>query len=486
MALLSIATFCRAEEQNIRPAALAGTWYKNNPVELTKDIENYLAQVPAKLIQEIQSQKIAGFITPHAGHQYSGPGAAYLYALIKNKPIKRVILIGPSHHAGYHGIAVSGFTHYRTPLGLVEIDLAVCRELSAADPIFCAAAEAEKREHSLEIQLPFLQTVLQDFKLVPLMVGKMAEADYLTAARIIKPLIDDETLLITSSDFTHYGAGFNYTPYKENVRAEIEASDRTAIQHALDLNVKNFLDYVEKSGMTICGYRPIALMLSLLPEKSQGQLLHYYASGDATRNYSHSVSYASVIFMKPSEKDSTKLNKREQATLLKLARDTLRMYLKDKKTPDLSNYELTPLLKKELGVFVTLMKKGRLRGCIGQIFDPEPLAQGVINNTISAATRDPRFIPMTGAEEPEVHLDISVLSPLRPVKNYEEIIVGTHGVYLVNGGYSAVYLPQVAPEQGWNRDQMLESLSLKAGLPTDAWQSKNTQFFVFTAQVFEE
>ena len=482
----------QTEKPNIRPPALAGTWYKGEPAALKKDVEGYLARVPQKLIREFQSQKIHAVITPHAGHTYSGQGEAYLYALLKNRPIKRVILIGPSYYAGYRGVAVSQFTHYQTPLGKVPLDRAVCRQLLAGGGLFRDEPVAEKREHSLEIQLPFLQTVLKDFKLVPLIIGRINQSDYATAAKTIKKFIDDETLIIASSDFTHYGKNFRHTPYKKDIRANIEKTDRAALQHALDLNGSRFVSHVEENNLTICGYRPIALMLSLLPADAPGRLLHYYTSGDANRDYSHSVSYASVVFTERQQSPDLigtaddKLNRAEEQTLLKLARATLKTYLKDQTRPDLKDYRLTPFLKKKSGIFVTLKKNGRLRGCIGRIFDPQPLAESTIEYTIHSAIHDSRFRSVTLDEEPDLHIEISVLSPMRRVKGYRDIVVGPHGVYLVKGSRSAVFLPQVAPEQGWDRKEMLEQLCLKAGLAKGAWKQPDMQFFVFTAHVFQE
>ncbi|MFC1525090.1 AmmeMemoRadiSam system protein A [Planctomycetota bacterium] len=187
------------------------------------------------------------------------------------------------------------------------------------------------------------------------------------------------------------------------------------------------------------------------------------------------------------EKSMSELTPDEQKGLLTLARETLRLYLKNKSTPDLKKgqFKATPLLKQKWGVFVTLHKGKQLRGCIGAIIGQQPLFEGVIDNTINAAVRDPRFLSMTLKEEPEVTIEISALSPLQKIAKAENIIVGNHGVYLIKNGYSAVFLPQVAPEQGWDRETMLEHLCLKAGLDRDAWR-KDTEFYVFTTQVFSE
>ncbi|MBA7584335.1 hypothetical protein ES708_26288 [subsurface metagenome] len=212
---------------------------------------------------------------------------------------------------------------------------------------------------------------------------------------------------------------------------------------------------------------------------AQGELLQYYASGDMTGDFrNNSVSYAAIAL--------TGLTKEEQSTLLKLARQTIQSYLKDRKKPKVNPDELPASLKCKRGVFVTLKINHHLRGCIGRIFDPYVLYQSVIDYAIASAVNDHRFSPMTSAEEPKVNIEISVLSPLVKVKGYEDIVIGKHGVYIVKGGANAVFLPQVALEQGWDRETTLEQLSIKAGLDKSAWQDKDMDFYVFTAQVFSE
>lgn len=180
------------------------------------------------------------------------------------------------------------------------------------------------------------------------------------------------------------------------------------------------------------------------------------------------------------------LNKSEQEYLLSLSRRTLALYLAEKKTPKPEEKGLTLRLKEKRGIFVTLKNRGELRGCIGRIFDPEPLYLEAIEYSAHAA-QDPRFYynPVKAKEVPELDIEISVLSPMRRAEGYNDIIVGKHGVYLVKDGYSAVFLPQVAPEQGWTLDETLSQLTLKAGLPADGWKS-GAEFWVFTAQVFGE
>ena len=476
----------------VRKPACAGSWYPANPDKLKADINGYLGKVLPAAFTKLNKNKIFWMILPHAGYRYSGRCAAYGFAAIRGRNFKRVIILAPSHYAGFRGISVSKATHYKTPLGEIELDRAVCKKLlEESEELFTNSPEADAREHAIEMELPFLQCVLEDFKLVPLIVSSMKREDYQKAGRIISRFVDKQTLVIASSDFTHYGERFGFTPFagETNLRKAIKKLDDGAIEQILKGDPDGFLKYKVRTDITVCGYRPIAILFHMLPEYAQGHLLDYYMSGDLpeSRGYDNSVSYATIVFTEEPPRLETPITKEEQITLLQLARDTLKLYLSQGKKPNPKSgkYKLTPRLKKEFGVFVTLHKGDNLRGCIGRIFKPQPLYQGVIENTINSAVRDHRFPPMTIKEEPEVTIEISVLSPMKEIDIPEEITVGVHGVYMVKGGRSAVFLPQVAPEQGWNRLELLEHLCRKAGLERDAWK-KGAQFFVFTAQVFGE
>lgn len=177
----------------------------------------------------------------------------------------------------------------------------------------------------------------------------------------------------------------------------------------------------------------------------------------------------------------------EQQTLLRLARQALLFYFQRHRRPaaEECGIAISPAMREERGVFVTLHLGGELRGCIGEIIPRRPLYLAVIDQAINAAVNDPRFLPLTAAELPLVQLEISVLSRPRPIGSWQEIAVGRHGVLLEKGGHSSVFLPQVAPEQGWNREEMLDHLACKAGLSPEAWR-QGAHFQVFEAQVFGE
>ena len=473
------------EKGEVRRSILAGQWYAAGKEELQQEVRSYLKNAPAA---DYYKELIA-LIVPHAGYQYSGLAAAYGYVTIDEQAIKRVIILAPTHRYPFRGCSILKVSHYETPLGLVEVDTEVCRQL-LEKKLFSTVSAAHGEEHSIEIQLPFLQESIKgNFKIVPILVGDIQGEDYQIIADAIKPVIDASTLLLVSSDFTHYGSRFGYQPFakeeKERLAESLRRLNLGAVELILDKDFDAFLEYQRKTGISICGYRAIGILIKLLPPDCHGQLRCYYTSADITgsRDYSDSVSYCTICFTWGREL----LNEDEKETLLKLARQTLETYLLSNSFPRISyhDYNLTPKLMEKAGVFVSIYKNGELRGCIGYIKGMVPLCQGVIENTVNAATRDPRFQPMTYEEVEGVYLEISVMTPLRKIQSIEEIQVGTHGLYLVKGNSSGLLLPQVPIRYGWDRVTFLQQVCLKASLPVNAWQ-QGAEIYVFKAQVFEE
>ena len=481
--LLLVADFALPNEKTptkVRKSAIAGSWYPADKAELQKMLSSLFSRVPkVNFYGEVRA-----LIVPHAGYQYSGPAAAIAYATIRGEDIRRVIIMGPTHYTYFHGVSIPKVKAYETPLGEVPLDWEKARKLLKHKP-FTTYPEAHKREHSVEIQLPLLQTILagKKFTIIPMVFGELSEKDYDKVAKAIVPLIDEHTLIVASSDFVHYGRRFNYTPFTKEIKKNLQKLNYGAIERIVNFDFTGFLKYKKDTGATICGFRPIATLLKILDKNYYAEVLSYYTSGEITGNYTDCVSYTSICFTPRREK----LLPQEKETLLKLARDTLRSYLTEKKSPNvtLDRYDITPKLLEKSGVFVTLKKKGKLRGCIGYIQGVLPIYQAVIANTINAATRDPRFPPMKPSEIDKVEIEISVLTPLKKISDISEIEVGKHGLYLVKGANAGLLLPQVATEFGWNRRQFLEAVSEKAGLEKDAWK-RGAEIYIFEAQVFSE
>ena len=469
---------------------LAGRWYPANPDELTSVIEKYLAAAEQEPLENVQA-----LILPHAGYQYSGPTAAYGLKAVHDQQYSRVVIMGPSHRVPIRGYAsVPDATHYRTPLGEIPLDVAFIDALLEYRMVR-HVAEAHAAEHSVQIEVPLVQHVLGPVPIVPIVVGQLALDEAREMARILGGVLDEETLVIVSSDFTHYGRGYGYVPFDRDVPENLERLDMAAWNAIESRKPETFDAWLNETHATICGSCPILILLSMLPETSEAHLLNYQTSGALTNDYTNSVSYLSIAFTGPWRKGSAMnepaaalpLTQEDKDCLLRLARETLRTYIETGKTPapEQLGIEITPAMKQVMGAFVTLHKHGRLRGCIGEIEPRRPLYQAVMDNAINAGAKDFRFQSVTLDEIPELEFEISALTPPHPVGGPEHIVIGKHGMTIEKAGRRAVFLPQVAPEQGWDRDTTLNHLCMKAGLPPNAWH-EDTAFTVFEAIVFGE
>jgi len=285
------------EAPKVRFSPLAGAWYPAEPENLKKMLHNYLEKAHVPRIKG----RILALVSPHAGYRYSGQAAAYGFKTIVGKKFERVILIGPSHYARFQGICVSSYDYYETPLGRVPVEKSVGNKLSHHS-LFVAQPDAESREHALEMEIPYLQTVLKDFQIVPLLVGELKETDYPEVAGLLHPFITEKTLIVVSSDFTHFGDRFGYVPFRENIKDNLKKLDMGAVEYIVNKDFDGYLEYLRRTGITICGRLPIALLLRLLPSEAEGMLLDYYTSGDLLNDYSSSVSYVSLIFSNPATK----------------------------------------------------------------------------------------------------------------------------------------------------------------------------------------
>ncbi len=472
-------------------SGISGSWYPDDAKILTEQLGQIFQKAETK-----PTDNVIALILPHAGYQYSGQTAA---AALKttNKEYKRIIVIGPSHRTPIGGLlSVPKATHYQTPLGQTPLDVEFINNL-LEHPIFqnIQRAHGSPLENGVQIEIPLLQYKFQDFLLVPILTGQCSKDTIKKAASILKTMIDEDTLVIASSDFTHYGWSHGYVPFRENVPENIKELDMGAFEHIAKLDSKGFLEYRYKTGATICGFVPIAILLDMLDKDTKVELVKYTTSGQLLGDFSNSVSYLSAAFsgkwkkgpqIEPSVTED-RLGEDEKEILLALARKTIVYYLENKKIPEPADLgiTITESLKEHRAAFVTLTKNSMLRGCIGDIFPRQPLYQSVIANAINASVRDLRFAPVRISECNDITIEISALTVPRPVASAEDIRIGTDGVVLGKNGKTAVFLPQVAPEQGWGLQETLSQLSLKAGLPADAWK-EGAEFLVFQAEVFGE
>ncbi|MBR4251513.1 MAG: AmmeMemoRadiSam system protein B [Kiritimatiellae bacterium] len=510
IALLWMAAGCAAEDSDMNKnqpicmeSTLAGQWYAADGARLRRELDGYLRAAPAPVHPAMAA------ILPHAGFVYSGPtAAAAARALAAWTGLRRVVLLGFTHHVGLPDrISLpSRETAYRSPLGTVPLDRAALDAL-AASPLFVDVPATRDGENSIELIVPLLQAALADrpWTLVPLTLGQLDAPHLDDAARAIAPLLDGHTAVVASSDFTHYGDRFGYTPFRDDIPARLSALDHGAIAPILAHDAAAFDAYCRDTSATICGQDPIGLLLRLLPPTATGRELAYDSSGARTGDYDSCVSYAALAFDAPEDNASSSggtgdsgttgapgsfspLAPDDKHTLLTLARTVIDEALHGDALAELDDMSLplTPALRERRGAFVTLTIDGELRGCIGEILPRRPLVRVVADHALSAAFEDPRFPPLTAAEWPSVRIEISALTPPRPVDSWHDIQIGRHGMTLSLHGRMAVFLPQVAPEQGWDLETTLTHLSRKAGLPADAWRDPACRFSVFEADVFHE
>ena len=490
-----------SSQANVLDSPLAGSWYPSSSAALKKEIEIYLDNVKEKKLDNV-----IALLLPHAGYAYSGQTAAYGVKEIIGKKYSRVIILGPSHRTyKKNRICVpKDINAFKTPLGTVPLDNKFINKLKKF-PGVITNDQTQYYEHSVQIELPLLQNALGQFNLVPIVVGQLDSNTAQKIGDILSSLIDDSTLVIASSDFTHYGQRFSYTPFPLNFQTQekIKKLDMKAVKEIENINFDGFSSYIDKTGITVCGSNPILILLAMLPKSAQAAFLHYDTSGKQTGDFANSVSYVSMAFTGKWDKNGQKLKSEknesnskinndvltqsDKESLLKLARDTLVYYMKNRKmpTPEELGIKITPNMRQKMGAFVTLHEHGLLRGCIGEISPTRPLYVAVMHQAVNAALRDHRFPRVQTNEIPKLEFEISALTPPKPVSSYKDIVIGRDGMIISKHGHSAVFLPQVAPEQGWDLAQTLTHLSQKAGLSPDAWKDGAT-FTTFQAIVFEE
>ncbi len=456
-------------KKEIRRPAVAGAFYPGNRLFLQRQVDGFLAK--AKKV-ELAGELIA-LISPHAGYIYSGPVAAYSYKQLKREDFDTVILIGPSHRVGFAGASIYNQGPYQTPLGLVEVDSDLANKIIAQDKNIRYIPQAHIREHSLEVQLPFLQRTLKDFKIIPILVSDSSLKNCQTLAdAIFKSIEGKKVLIIASTDLSHYH------PYKEACRL-----DKITLDAIMTLNPEE----VAKKG-DMCGKAAVltTIMLAKKLEADKVIILKYANSGDTAGPKDGVVGYGAVAIVKKGEKKMKGVYfKEEREELLKIARDSIKSFLTTRKPPRIETEN--PKLKQKRGAFVTLRRGEVLRGCIGFIEPLFPLYHAISECAISAATKDIRFPPVTVGELPKITIEISVLSPTKRVATVDEIKMGVHGVVVKKGLNQGIFLPQVATETGWSREEFLSHLcSGKAGLPPDAWKNEDIEIYIFTVEKFED
>ena len=434
-------------------------------------------------------------VLPHAGWAYSGETAWRAVRLVKGAKFKRVVLLAPSHRAWIENRLVAPeASAVSTPLGEIRIDNDFIDRMALVAPV-AKNSKVHLAEHATQIEYPLLQLALGGgFSVVPLIAGSLGGDQMAMCARALSRMMDAETLLVVSSDFTHYGDDFSYAPYGtkggRDVRERVAAVDAEALSFIEKGDADSFAAFIKRTGATICGHVPIELALRAFPKGASVVRQKYATSGDGDGDYSRFVCYvAATGCVKWQGEGNAVLSADDRAYLLRVARASMEKAVRNgmRRGAGIDVSDAPKSTRAKMGAFVTLNDKatGALRGCIGEIMPMRPLVEAVAARAVDSALGDPRFSPVSERELANLRVEVSALTPPMPVESWRDIVLGRDGMTLEKNGCFAVFLPQVAPEQAWDLPTTLSYLSQKAGLSPDAWRS-GAKFETFQAEVFHE
>ncbi len=480
--------------ENIRAPAVAGQFYPADKTQLSEKIKSYLKDVGSGLELTLNPKAI---IVPHAGYDYSGLVAAYGFNQVKGKEIETVVIICNSHTDYFPGIAIDESDAWETPFGLVPLDRNMADRLVKSSEGIKFNSEVHTSDHTLEVQLPFLQTVLRDgFKIVPLVFGNTGDKAYLELAAALANNLGENDLIVVSTDLSHYPGYADAKRIDMQTLEKIKSGDIKALEE----HIKTIEGQAIQGEQTLCcGIDGVKTLMTLAKKLDweQVEILKYLSSGDAAMgDKTRVVGYASMAFGERTENrkqktgkfevDIKNLNGIQQDALLNIAKKTVGAKVRGERLPDFDIRD--ERLNWQEGAFVTLKIRGELRGCIGQIIpSARPLWQVVRSVAVSASTEDPRFPPVNENELDKLEYEISVLSAPERIEDWQKIEMGKHGVIIKQGYQSGVFLPQVATETGWDKETFLSELcAQKAGLQPNCYKDKATEIQIFTAQVFGE
>jgi len=482
-----------SQSSRVRAPAVAGQFYPSDAHMLEQAIEKY-----AEDAVPVTAEKPIALILPHAGYIYSGQICADGYRQAMGQKYDTVVILGTNHTTpAFNKISVYARGAFKTPLGEAKIDETVASALLAKDADCRENIEVHEREHSVEVQVPFIQVFFPSATIVPVIIGDSDLTMCTHFGQVLAQCLKDRrVLIVASSDLSHYPS------YKDAVQvdrrtldaiASMEpASFKSSVKASMGEGIQNLLTCA-------CGEAPILACMTAakLLGATRGVVLSYANSGDVSvGSQSRVVGYGSVALVGGPGKSTTttqqgqsmssaatELQNSEKKLLLAFARETIRRYLTTGTTPLARGF--TARLRVPQGAFVTLRKHGELRGCIGRIPADFELGKTVGTMAIEAAFNDLRFSPLTLSEMPDIEIEISALTPMKSIEKAEQIRLGKDGVVMEKAGRSAVFLPQVATEQHWGRDELLDHLCVKAGLPAGSWK-KGAKLSVFQAEVFSE
>lgn len=470
-----------------RPAAVAGSFYAGNADDLRRDLEFLFSRaLPAR-----PGENPLAIIVPHAGYPYSGEVAATGFNQIDpKKKYKNIFIIGSSHRYSFPGAAIYSSGNFETPFGEVEVNKNLAGLLIMGHEHFISHNKAHRDEHSLEVQLPFLQYYLEkEFSIIPMLLGTRSESICMKIAESLQPWFNEDNLFVISADLSHFpdyrGANVVDMLTARSICTNNPGAFLTTLRENEEKNIPNL-------ATSACAWPAILTLMYMTQEdrdRTEYELVRYQNSGDTQRgDKSRVVGYCAITVRKKDYTRNTSfmLSEEDKKVLMDIARVTIEEYIRFGKIPSINAYDYSETLSTHAGAFVTLNKNGKLRGCIGRFQPDKPLYEVVRDMAISASTKDYRFKPVQASELGEIELEISVLTPLEPVSDpLSEVQLGKHGVYIKKGHQSGTFLPQVASSTGWNLEEFLGHCARdKAQIGWFGW--KDAEVFVYEALIFHE
>ena len=460
-----------------RACAVAGTFYSNDKTELSSQVKSLLQN--AKIFKE---EDVEAIIVPHAGYVFSARTAATAYKTLEKK-YKNIFVIGSSHHVSFDGASIYNIGNYKTPLGEINTNQTIVNALMQ-NSLFVYNRDAHTKEHTLEVQLPFLQTIYGDeLNIVPIIIATQNMESIIEISKILKPYFHDkDNLFVISTDLSHYP---DYEDANVVDRRTLNALTTNNPQEFINVIVQNEGSNTKGLVTSACGWSSLLVLLNMTKDENyKYEILEHKNSGDTQYGEQNRVvGYGALRVYKDSDKFY--LTDKEKEELLNLAKLSLYESTIKNKRVEVDESTISPKLKQHLGAFVTLHKEKQLRGCIGQFEPNQPLYKVVIEMAISAARFDRRFTPVTEEELENIDLEISVLTPRKKINSLDEIKIGRDGIYITKGDKNGTYLPQVATDMNWSVEEFVRSCcEEKAGISSN--DCKNAEIFTYEAIVFDK
>jgi AmmeMemoRadiSam system protein B/AmmeMemoRadiSam system protein A len=465
-----------------RKPAVAGSFYSADKANLQNTLSNFFDRT-----EKMVDQNPLAVIVPHAGYVFSGEvAAASIKQIDRNVKFDHVFIIGSSHTMYFDGASIYARGDFITPLGNVTVD-ALAAQLVDKYDFINGDLKPHTREHSLEVQLPILQYWLKEsFTIVPIIVGGESKQTCKKLAEALKPYFNEKNLFVISTDFSHYP---NYTDAlrSDGIMADAIVSNSTSTFLKSKSSMEN--QRIPNLATAMCGWTSVLTLLNMTEGRDDVEFkkILYKNSGDSHYGEKDRVVGYHAICIIPINKTSRqfKLSDKDKIQLLTIARETIDSYIVNNVYPEIIENDITKANQEHVGVFVTLYKEGELRGCIGHMQSEQPLFKTVQSLTVASATRDYRFRPVVTNELNNIEIEISVLTPMQKIQSIDQIEMGKHGIYIKKGYQTGTFLPQVAQETNWSKEEFLGRCARdKANIGWDGW--KDAELYVYEALKFTE